>query len=111
MLNSMSITRPITGWLVGVLFLALAAIGCENEPAKPADPKKATGDPPARKDAPPADTARAAEAKKAPLGKNVWLETQGDRRRVIVSASVCLREGEYGLECLMCRKNTKEHES
>src|SRR5207249_66822 len=49
--------------------------------------------------------------KKAPLGKKVWLETQGKRRRVLVAAEVCLRQGEFGLECLLCKKLTKEHES
>jgi hypothetical protein len=43
------------------------------------------------------------------MGRNVWLETQGNHRRVRVSAYVCLREGL--LEQLMCRKNTKEHEA
>jgi len=28
-----------------------------------------------------------------------------------VEASVCLRQGDYGLECLLCRTGTKEHES
>jgi hypothetical protein len=41
----------------------------------------------------------------------VWLETQGDKRRVLVAAIVCLREGSYGLECLLCKRGTKEHES
>src|SRR5262249_42398224 len=42
-------------------------------------------------------------AKRAALGQNVWLETVGDRRRVVVGAEVCLREGQYALECLLCR--------
>src|SRR5207245_3230678 len=50
-------------------------------------------------------------AKKTGFGKNVWLETRGKERRVIVGATVVLREGSYGLECLLCRKHTKEHES
>jgi hypothetical protein len=41
----------------------------------------------------------------------LWLETQGEKRRVLVAAIVCLREGSYGLECLLCRRGTKEHES
>jgi hypothetical protein len=48
------------------------------------------------------------EAKRTPLAKNVFLEVQGEQRRVIVQATVCLREGQ--LEGLLCRKNTKEHE-
>lgn len=50
-----------------------------------------------------------AEAKKVLVGPNVWLEVQGQERRVLVSAEVCLREG--ALEVLLCRKNSKEHES
>ena len=50
-----------------------------------------------------------ASAKRAQIGKNVELETDGDQRRVIVNAFVCLREGM--LEQLMCRAGTKEHES
>jgi hypothetical protein len=48
-------------------------------------------------------------AKKVNVGKNVELEVQGKKRRVLVSAAVCLRKGP--LEQLLCRKNTKEHEA
>jgi hypothetical protein len=58
---------------------------------------------------PPQDAPKPAEAKKVPAGQNVWMEIQGDRRRVGVQARVCLREGQ--LEQLLCRKNTKEHEA
>ena len=51
----------------------------------------------------------ASDAKRIEMGKNVWLEVQGDKRRVIVQAEICLREGM--LEHLMCRKRTKEHEA
>jgi hypothetical protein len=73
--------------------LALAAAGCVDPPppAKPADP--------------PPDK----PAKKVEVGKNVFLEVQGDKRRVLVEARVCLREG--ALEQLLTRKNTKEHEA
>jgi hypothetical protein len=60
----------------------------------------------------PGDTTKqnnASHAKKVEMGKNVWLEVQADKRRVIVDAEVCLREGM--LEHLMCRKRTKEHEA
>ncbi len=47
------------------------------------------------------------------LGPHVYFERipEGDRRRVYVEAVVCLREGQYGLEFLLCRKETKEYES
>ena len=48
-------------------------------------------------------------AKRVEVGKNVWLEVQGDKRRVRVNGYVCLREG--ALEQLVTRKNTKEHEA
>jgi hypothetical protein len=78
--------------------LAAAGGGCESEPppARPTDVPKASSPP-------------AAEARKVPMGKNVWLEIQGEKRRVLVDAYVCLREGQ--LEQLMCRKQTKEHEA
>jgi hypothetical protein len=44
-----------------------------------------------------------------PIGKNVWLEIDGELRRVIVTGYVCLRQG--NLEELLCRRYTKEHES
>ena len=47
-------------------------------------------------------------AKRTEIDKNLYFEVQGDKRRVIVVATVCLREGQ--LEGLLCRKNTKEHE-
>lgn len=40
---------------------------------------------------------------------NVMLETEGDKRRVLVAATVCLRQGQ--LEQLLTRKRTKEHEA
>ncbi len=48
-------------------------------------------------------------AKKVPVGKNVFLEIQGDRRRVVLQTSVCLRQGQ--LEQFLTRQRTKEHEA
>lgn len=53
--------------------------------------------------------AAAAPSKRVPVGKNIFLEIQGNQRRVRVQAEVCLREGL--LEQLMTRKRTKEHEA
>ena len=47
--------------------------------------------------------------KKVEFGKNVFLEIDGDKRRVVVNAYVCLRQGQ--LEQLVTRKRTKEHEA
>jgi hypothetical protein len=47
--------------------------------------------------------------KKIDFGKNVALEIDGAKRRVLVNAYVCLRQGQ--LEQLVTRKRTKEHEA
>src|SRR6516225_7540165 len=49
------------------------------------------------------------KAKKVEVGKNVFLEIDGQSRRVLVHSTVCLRKGM--LEQLMTRKRTKEHEA
>jgi hypothetical protein len=48
------------------------------------------------------------EKKRVELGKNIFFETEGETRRVIVTSKVVLREGQ--LEGLITRKGTKEHE-
>jgi hypothetical protein len=63
---------------------------------------------PAKVEPPGSEAAKPARVR---VGKNVYFEriAQGDRRRVIIDAYVCLREGP--LEQLMCRRHTKEHEA
>jgi hypothetical protein len=48
-------------------------------------------------------------SKKVKVGNNVYLEIDGEQRRVLVDAYVCLRKGM--LEQLLTRKRTKEHEA
>src|SRR4051794_28876853 len=48
----------------------------------------------------PEPAAPAPEAKRTPIAKNIFLEIQGPKRRVIVTTTVCLREGQ--LEGLLC---------
>jgi hypothetical protein len=79
------------------LLLVCGLIGCVDEDA----PVKKT-DTPAEPPATPA-------GKKVKVGKNVHLEVQGDKRRVLVDAYVCLRKGQ--LEQFLTRKRTKEHEA
>jgi hypothetical protein len=67
----------------GVVLLAAGALAGAPGPAKPA-------------------------LKRVAIGKNVVLEVEGAKRRVVVKAAVCLREG--ALEGLLTRKGTKEHE-
>jgi hypothetical protein len=113
-MSSRSVPLSIT------FLLALLALGCEGEPqAETRNPERGPGTeirqeiaqekPPAKADPTPAQSKQPVPSKKVPLGRDVWFETEGNRRRVLVSASVCLREG--GLECLLCRTHTKEHES
>jgi hypothetical protein len=97
-----------TALRVAGFLLALAVGGCDADP----NPKAAA--PKSTKPAAPAGREPAASwegSTKKELGKGVWFETKGDRRRVLVDAEVCLREGQFGLECLLCRSRTKEHES
>lgn len=60
-------------------------------------------------DTPPKEAPKAApEVKRKEIGKDLFFEIDGDKRRVIVGAAVALRQGQ--LEGLLCRKNTKEYE-
>jgi hypothetical protein len=50
-------------------------------------------------------------AKRAQIGPNVFLEVQGQKRRVIVPARVCLREGRLeGLVTRAAKGKSKDHE-
>ncbi|MCI0460856.1 MAG: YdjY domain-containing protein [Gemmataceae bacterium] len=90
----MSTTTYLRCVLAGFALLGLTALGCEEDGPAPA--------PKAGPDKQPA-------AKKTQLARNVFLETQGQERRVLINATVCRRED--FLEQLLCRKLTKEHES
>jgi hypothetical protein len=98
-------SRPPLAFLLISLSLLGLALGCypfEDTPAP--DTKGAT-------QAANGPTTRKGELKKGEPGKRAWLEKDGDRRIVRIEAWVCLREGSYGLETLLCKKSTKEHES
>jgi hypothetical protein len=76
-------------WALCICFIASFA-GCDT----PTEPVKAS----------------VAEGKKVPVGKNVVMEVMPDKkRRVLIESTICLREGQ--LEQLLCRNQTKEHES
>jgi hypothetical protein len=90
--------RRFSGWAVAVLaILGVSAMGCDAD----APSSKAAAD------NPPKET-KTAETSRKMIGKNVFFETQGEERRVLVQATVCLRQGP--LEGLLTRKQTKEHE-
>src|SRR5205814_1772510 len=102
------------------LLLVLVGVGCEGKPeARPANsgdqPLKVTSlektetKPPATANASSGQASQLTPSKKVPLGGNVWFATEGSHRRVLVGATVCLREG--GIECFLCRSRTKEYES
>jgi hypothetical protein len=92
----MSTTLKLRCLVVASLLLGLPALGCDQDDAPT---KKASGK----------ETPRSAATKKVPIGKNVVLEIEGDKRRVLVNAEVCRRTDQ--LEQLLCRKRTKEHEA
>ncbi len=83
----------------------LAAVGCYDGPTGPPHSKPTT------RAKPVADTPVPLAGTRKKIAKGVYLEINGKRRRVLVDAHVCLREGSYGLETFLCRSGTKEHES
>ena len=87
---------PLLRVAAAVAFLGVVVIGCDS--SAPADDRG--GDKPSSKPV---------ETHKVEIGKNVTLEVHGDTRRVLINSTVCLQRG--ALELLMCRKQTKEHES
>jgi hypothetical protein len=99
--------------VLGATFLlVVAGLGCEADPlGRSATPPRETSGfaaAPKPDDEPKKDPPKAVRKS---FGKNVSFEriAEGDRRRVLIDAYVCLREGQ--LEQLMCRKQTKEHEA
>src|SRR5437879_12582628 len=84
------------------LLLAVAVVGCDLEPAEPPAPA-------ARAAAPTPKAEKKPEVKKVPITPNILLEIEGQKRRVLVGASICLQKGQ--LELLLTRKDTKEHEA
>src|SRR5262249_50408628 len=81
------------GAILLAVLIPLLSLGCETD--KPTDT--------------PAPKEKQPEAKKVLVAPNVFLEVQGDRRRVLISASVCMQKG--ALELFLTKKGTKEHEA
>jgi hypothetical protein len=112
-------SRRVT-WILAII-LAGFGVGCDLD--APPRPPASSPEPPvaqasSSQETPPAKPAPAEEPRKettkpvrVPVGKNVFFERfrDTDRRRVVINAYVCLREG--ALEQLMCRQHTKEHEA
>jgi hypothetical protein len=101
--------------LIAIFVLCMFCLGCEdNSSARSGATSQESYLVKAQPDAgaEAEDTTKAektADAKKVEVGRNVWLVIEGDKRKVMVQAEVCLREGM--LEHLMCRQRTKEHEA
>ena len=98
----------------GLMALTLL-IGC-NDPQPPKDDKVPPKSQVSNKKAERAENAPPQKDPEPPkplpgvkIGNNVHLLIDGDKRRVLVNAVVCLRMGM--LEQLLCRMGTKEHES
>jgi hypothetical protein len=108
---------------IGLLVLTLIVAGCDSDGSsagRTSQPRRAAG--PATQGesddccctpAAPVAEPKPGEVKRTPLDrdKKLWLEVEGKQRRVVVEGVVCLRKAGFGLECLLCRKATKEHES
>jgi hypothetical protein len=116
-MTSFSKTNPLNyfGAGIGFFIFSMFMLGCgEGSSAReqPSSPKSAFSLDDSKKSSvsgAPDSGEKGGASKKVEVGRNVWLEVQGDKRRVIVQAEVCLRDGM--LEHLMCRHHTKEHEA
>jgi hypothetical protein len=115
----------------GLALLIGLTVGCEEPPPsklnhgkpspflskKPADQPGAASDKAAHDNQTSSDkssskSSQSAETKTVKLGPGLHLEVQGERRRILIESIVVLRElGSIGLECLVCKKDYKEHES
>jgi hypothetical protein len=83
-------------WCVaGALVLGTALLACNHQDV--AAQKKDESGPPK------------SEVKSKEIGKNVFLEIDGDKRRVLIKGVICRRTDQ--LEQFLCRKMTKEHEA
>jgi len=96
----MRVTIRWFGSIAGLAVLLLTLTGCDTDTGTTPvttnpEPREADTKPPA--------------VKKVEVGKNVVLEIQEGKRRVIIEGTVCLKKGP--LELFMCREMTKEHES
>jgi hypothetical protein len=95
--------KPGRAFLAGsIVLLALGFLGCGDPDP---EPSSSSG----KKARQPAAAPAKESANKVNIGQNIWLEVAGAKRRVLVSAQVCLRKGQ--LEHFMTRKGQKEHEA
>jgi len=91
----MKTTTPQSRVLAATVFLLVVGLCAASSPAQSDEQKN--------------QPAQSVETRKVEIGRNVILEIKGESRRVLVNGTICLRQG--ALEMLMCRRQTKEHES
>src|SRR5712692_2160487 len=83
----------------GMVALALLGLGCEEGTSAQQNTKRRSSSISAVEETAGSDadssskSDKTADPKKVEMGRNVTLEVQGEKRRVIVQAEVCLREG------------------
>ena len=88
------------GWPLVLLACALAPVGCGDPDPEPRAAPKDSG----------VKRSSSGQANRVNMSQNIWLEVDpGGQRRVLISAEVCLRQGQ--LEQLLTRKGAKEHEA
>jgi hypothetical protein len=101
-MNTTSLLPRVALFCLGAVLLAIA--GCEAPSDGREERRVAAAEPPS---AP--ELASTVPVKKALLFPNIWLETQGKNRRVLLAGEICLREG--ALELFLTKKQRKEHEA
>lgn len=96
-------------WFCGVLVLVVLGTGIGMWRWVQAQPPVPPASAPAKAGDQPPKPAGKSNATRTEVGPNVFLEVEGNKRRVLITAKVCLREGQ--LEQLLTRSRTKEHEA
>src|SRR5262245_2544006 len=82
----------------GIVAFSLFSLGCEESTSAQQETKNQRSSKTANEEtkSPNIDSTAKADksgnVKKVEMGRNVWLEVQGEKRRVIVQAEVCLRD-------------------
>jgi hypothetical protein len=90
--------NPLIRLALGLVLLVVVAAGCSRTASPLGGPEPGDKSPVVE------------EGKKSLFAKNIFFETKGDRRYVLISAAVAYQPGQF-CEYFLCRKDTKEYES
>jgi len=90
--------NPLIRLALGLVLLVAVAAGCSRTAGPLGGPDPGDKSPVVE------------EGKKSLFAKNIFFETKGDKRYVIISAAVAHQPGQF-CEYFLCRKDTKEYES